>query len=90
MKVWITKWALTDGIVECEAEQTSMPSLISIKNNDRGKTYVHGEGKDWHRCLLDAIHRAELMRVKKIDSLRVQVERLEKLSFDVQEAEATA
>lgn len=80
MKVWITRYALTDGILESDAE---ICLDADMKGNmivcDRG--YFHGEGRDWHRTKEAALVRAEKMRQKKIASLKRQIEKLEKIKF---------
>lgn len=79
MKVWITKYALSDGIKELEVEQSDgFPDIVCGKSlND----YYHGEGKDWHRTYESATVRANEMRQKKIASLKKQIEKLEKMRF---------
>lgn len=80
MKVWITKYALSKGIKETEVKQSnSFPEIVHGK--DLYDSY-HGEGKEWHRTKESALARAEEMRKKKIDSLRKQIEKLEKLRFE--------
>lgn len=79
MKVWITKYALSDGIKELEVEQSDFsPNMVF------GKVYndcYHGEGKEWHRTYASATVRANEMRQKKIASLKKQIEKLEKMRF---------
>lgn len=72
-KVWITKYALTSGIIEKEAEIKGGIAIVSTL-----ETYY---GKEWHRTEEDAKKRAEEMRLKKIESLKKQIERLEKIQF---------
>lgn len=79
---WISKYALTKGIypAKCEEPSPSTPGLI-VGHSGRWSEYYHGEGRDWHRTEADAIAKAETMRTRKIDSLRKQIDKLEKLSF---------
>lgn len=79
MKVFITKYALTIGIYEIEAEGTQQSGMISDSNNPY--TYYHTEGKDWHRTREAAVKRAEEMRTKKIASVKKQLTKLEKMEF---------
>jgi hypothetical protein len=44
--------------------------------------YLFGEGREWHRTKEQAIAAAEEMRKSKIKSLKSQIEKLEKLSFE--------
>ncbi len=81
MKVYITKYALTDGIVECEARATCRPPMIVAEyGGPHTGYYMHGG--EWHNCRADAVAKAEAMRVRKLASLRKQIARLEALRFD--------
>lgn len=80
MKVWITKYALTSGIMEKEVERSErFPDMVTT--DERYSQTFHGEGKDWHRSLDAANARAEKMRQKKISSLETQLGRLRALTF---------
>lgn len=85
MKIWISQYALSEGVIETEGEtgvigiegetiETSMVRLVSGR-------YVYGEGKNWHRTREGAVARAEEMRKRKISSLRKQLELLEAMCF---------
>ena len=81
MKVWITKYALTAGIQEREAEIDESDGTAAVKQERYHADYYHGEGRDWHRTLEGAIARAEEMRATKIASLRKSIVKMEKLRF---------
>lgn len=83
IKVWITKYALTQDIFEKEVEicLNSDPTGNMVKANDNFSEYYHGEGKEWHRDYESAKEKAEQMRLDKIKSLKKQIEKLEKLQF---------
>jgi hypothetical protein len=86
MKVFVTKYALTQGIleVEVEGEPTHGDMVATVPPPDAAwgtKDYFHGEGKDWHRTLGAAQQRAEKMRVAKIASLKKSISKFEKLKF---------
>ena len=83
MKAYITKYALTSGIMEVEAEQSSVaPSMVTWKRpGDWGSSAAHGEGKDWHRTKEAASAKAEKMRLDKIVSLKKSIKKLESLKF---------
>ena len=71
MKIWITKYALTDGIVEKEAKGLN------------GRLRVEDGLFPWYLSPKDeAIARAEVMRNKKIASLKKQIEKLENMKFE--------
>lgn len=82
MKVWITKYALTQGIYECEAEvcENINPDMIVVRS-DSHSAYYHSEGIEWHRTKEAALAKAEEMRKKKIESLKNQIAKLEKMDF---------
>mgnify|MGYP005759151723 CR=1 FL=1 len=82
MKVWITKYALTQGIFEIEAEECGMGFPGMIQTKEEHPSHCHEEGKDWHRSKDSAVKRAEEMRQKKISSLRKKLEKLEKMKFE--------
>jgi len=82
MKVWITKYALTKGIFEIEAEVCEFISPDMIKEvGCEYPTYYHGKGKDWHKTREDAVKRADEIRKKKVVSLRKKIEKLESMIF---------
>lgn len=68
MKVWITKYALTDGIIETDSE-----------NGARSIDLYWG---DCHLSRESEIKKAEEMRQKKIESLKKQIKKLEKMRFE--------
>jgi hypothetical protein len=80
MKVWITKYALTEGILEVDGKQCR-EGMISVKPTKPGYLTTYFYGNDWHRTREDAIARAEVMRAKKIASLRKSITKMETLSF---------
>lgn len=75
MKVYITKYALTMGILVKEATAIS-PTVIQITDNPI--EFYHNN--DWHLEMPLALRRAEEMRLKKIASLKKQVEKLDAMS----------
>lgn len=78
MKVWVTKYALTNGIEEVEVNvNENLASVVGA----RFPTYYHGEGKEWHRTREQAVKRAEDMRAARLKSLSKQVKRIEALTF---------
>ena len=81
IKVWVTRYALTDGIWIGEADiYAESPNMIGFyREKPIGLLYVFGN--DWHRTEEAAIRRAEEMRTRKIASLRKQIAKLEALKF---------
>ena len=47
------------------------------------KKYGYYHGNDWHKKKEDAVLRAEVMRIKKIESLKKQIEKLNKMKFSL-------
>lgn len=81
MRVWITKYALTTGIIEAEAEECEH-DMIRAHENSFCPSYYHKEGRDWHRTKESAIAKAEEMRQKKISSLKKQIKKMEDMKFE--------
>lgn len=82
--VWVTKYALTDGVREVQGElANSSPSMFVVRSKEHGRVdgYYHGEGKEWHRTREAALARAEEMRIAKIASHEKSIAKLRKLSF---------
>lgn len=77
MKIWNSKYALAEGLIEQEGEEVGN-SMVMVGMLQ----YLHGEGKERHRTRKDAAARAEVMRKAKIASVRKQLARLEALRFD--------
>lgn len=88
MKVWITKYCLTIGIEEIEAEicSTNEDMIEKVNNKEisgyQCDEYYHGKNEEWHTTKESAIKKAEEMKLKKINSLKKQLKKLEALKFD--------
>lgn len=83
MIVYISKYALSKGIFEMEAEvceSTSPDMIVGVGQNKY--TFYHGKGKNWHLTTADAIAAAKKKRDNKINSLKEQISKLEQLTFD--------
>lgn len=82
MKVFATKYALSAGIEEFDADYSeSYPSMVAKKTGRWHTSTYHGEGKDWHRTREAAVKRANQMRAAKIASLKKQIAKLESQAF---------
>lgn len=78
MKVWITRYALSEGISEKEVVLSEgSPNMVLER-----PSFAHYHKPDWHETKESAIERAEQMRIKKIASLKKQIAKLEKLDFE--------
>ncbi len=79
MTVYITKYALTKGIIESEGEIVGSDSKMLITTINSYRAYFHKP--DWHQNKNEAIYKAEEMRKKKLVSLEGQIEKLKNLKF---------
>lgn len=81
MKVWITKYALTEGIYETKAEDCFdiSPTMISAKEDGWIKCF---HGNEWHRTREGAVSHANEMKTKRIASLKRQLAKVEALEFN--------
>ena len=88
MKAWITKYALTGGIIEAEIiEQWNVrndPVCVMAKylcQSQNGNKYIL-DSDDFCFDYESAIQKAEEMRQKKIEGLKKQIEKLEEMRFE--------
>lgn len=82
MKAYITKYALTRGIMEVEGEQSKTNSSCFICNDeiiDHGGKYFYDN--DWHLKLEVAQLTAYAIVKDKIASLEKQIEKLKNKTF---------
>lgn len=79
MKAYITKYALSEGILEREGKvDVRTPTMFCA--DGAWNNYFHN--KDWHLTRELAIQRAEAMRKAKIASLKKQLAKLEGMKFE--------
>ncbi len=80
MKVYITKYALTQGIIEEDATLVAgYSTMISVKREHGSMSFFHkGE---WYPTRAEAVTRARGLSVKKIHSLRKQIAKLTNMIF---------
>lgn len=80
--VFVTRYALTQGIFEVSAEihEDSQSKMVSYRaEGSRFTQYAHGT--DWHKDYESALKKSELMRTKKIASLLKQISKLQSIDF---------
>lgn len=81
MRVYVTKYALTEGILTMEAELCHVGTMIEVKPKSNGFTqYFHN--REWYTDLEAAKARAEEMRQNKIKSVKKQLQKLEEMRFE--------
>jgi hypothetical protein len=80
---WVTKYALTDGILKMQVEDCfdTSPDMVK-KINGPANTFFHGN--DWHRSHEEAIARAKEMQAAKLKSIDKQRARIAALTFEDQ------
>lgn len=76
---WVTKYALTDGILKMQVEDCFDTSPNMVQKINGPQAWFHG--KDWHRTYEAAIARAEEMRTAKLESIEKQRARISALEF---------
>lgn len=80
MKVWISKYALTQGIYEAEVTTSETGWVYQPIS----KEFPYGASiplKNWHANRYDAVQQAQRMRDDKIKSLEQQIAKLRALEF---------
>jgi hypothetical protein len=82
MQVYITKYALTQGIYKAKVEDCG-GGMVKTPGSftEGGGQCFHGEGRDWHRTREEAVKRANEMRDKRIKSLAKSMKKLERMEF---------
>lgn len=79
---WVTKYALTIGIMKREGHVCHSVSSEMFSWRSPGDSYdSQAHGRDWHRTEDAAKARAEVMRRAKIASLLKAVAKLEAMTF---------
>mgnify|MGYP001618935395 CR=1 FL=1 len=81
MKVFITKYALTKGILERDVEVCSDMSDDMVHVIDNIYCGEYYRGNEWHVSKDNAIAKSEDMKQKRIISLNKQIVKLSKLKF---------
>lgn len=81
-RVYVTRWL--GHIKEMEGEWTDGGTLFRAKTGERTWDYVLLDPKDVHETWYAAVAAALALRDKRVASLRKQIAKLEKLSFDTE------
>lgn len=79
-KIFVFKYALTRGIIEVDAEigHGTYEEYAKVKN----QMDIIWLNRDYVHTKEEALKKAEDMRFKKIESLKKQIVKLEKMKFD--------
>ncbi len=83
MKIYVVKYALTEGIEECEGVATEYANgtAVTAYMRDAGQCGMLLFKTQYAITLDDARAKAYAMRDKKIASLKKQIAKLEKMEF---------
>lgn len=76
---YITKYVLTEGIVESPGEYNPKTDTFGVVNMNGYKVYYHRPF--FHDSLDQAIIHANQIKSKKLSSLHRQLQKIEKLNF---------
>jgi len=79
MKIYITKYIFTDGIIQHDAEIKDGMAIVRMGSGL--PLFLHVEGKDWHATKESAIKRAEELRIRKLKSLDKQHKKISAMVF---------
>lgn len=78
-RLWKSKYALTKGIEEVVSREDADDS--GYIRTDKHSWNLFKIGRDVHTTRQEAVLAAEAMRVKRLNSLRKQIKKLEALTF---------
>lgn len=87
--IFIHKYALSDGIRRANVAEIKEGSYEDRKYRyvDMGRCVYLYEGKDWSLSEQEAVAVAEKARLKKIESLKKQIAKMEKMTFPIKDRE---
>ena len=82
MRVWVTKYWATRGMIEADGELSpvnGLSMLMTVTSGDLvGQSYY---GNEWHETYMEAVKHAALLREKKLISLRKQIDKIEAIDW---------
>ena len=79
-KYWVTKYALTKGIFQVEAELVKSSDVTIRANKPSGITsYYHKN--EWYPTKQEAVSRAKEMQKKMLINLQERIKKIEALKF---------
>ncbi len=83
-KIFVTKYALTQGIVECEMEVTLNDKHFNKKCFGKLTPTSYSTGfynNEFHLTMNEAIEDANKRRLNRIAALKKQIDKFEKMKF---------
>lgn len=85
-EVWVTKYALTKGIIKYMARVPHNPNdrmiVVERDYNDPLSCTQYFHTPDWHLSREEAVARAEKVRQAKIKALEKNIQQLKNLRFE--------
>lgn len=78
-KIWITRYALTKGVMTASAEINK--AMATVYDGHRLKLFLHGN--DWHRTQDGAVAHVNKMIEAKRRSIVNQIEKLDRLEESI-------
>jgi hypothetical protein len=81
MKVFVTKYALTKGITEREVTDRGDGHVEERCERCEGGWPIYYHKDDWCLTREAAVAKAEEMRVKRVEALKREIAKLEKMEF---------
>lgn len=79
MNVFITRYALTQGIKRRDVELAG-DGMVRDRST-RFSVYYRGESREWHRDFESAVARADVLRRAKIAAMQKTIARLAAIDF---------
>ncbi len=83
MKVYITKYALTKGVMIEDGDFSEITGAFIVTKPGLIIDFYHG--KDFHTTKESALKRCEEMKIKKLQSLGEQVKKISAIEFSIDE-----
>jgi uncharacterized protein (UPF0254 family) len=83
MKVWVTKYLFTDGIIEMSAHKTHSPRMVEVPATKSAVFTMYIHKPDWHASLEEAVVYAEQKREKKLSSMKRQMQKITNMNFSI-------
>lgn len=86
LTVYVTKYWQTAGILERDVEVNQKGTMVSWRDPSGCVSHAHGEGREWHRTEEAARWHVRGKVLRKLESLRKQIDKYEKLAWEYESA----
>lgn len=81
MKVWITKYALTQGLYLIDGYIDARKDTMFVRTKISGGPPEYYNKPYWHKHKADALRHAHELRLKRVDALKRSITKIEGLKF---------